>query len=1137
MKLKQIKVSGFKSFADKTIFDFDVPLTAVVGPNGCGKSNIVDAFRFCLGEHSAKSIRGDKMLDVIFSGSEKRKPLSLAEVTLVFCNEKGILPIDYSEVSVTRRIFRSGESQYLINKNEVRLKDIESLFWNTGLGKDAFSIFEQGKIDEIIYQTPHERRYIFEEAAGVLRFKQRRKEMLKRMESVDANLLRAQDIHQLCVKHKETLEKQAHVAKIFEEKRNRLIALEKHHLFLKWSEVNNLNIEGKEKIKILEDSKEDLLKKMQGALEVLEAQKNTYKSQEEQYLLQKEALSAKKNLKVLKNQEMKSQLLQKEDLALREKNYEQKYSELKEKKNLNLKKFIDEKKENFVSSEEFEKVEVLFKESKEILWDKKKKQADLKNEMRYLQDLRLNLVKEESSFKSFIQELTFKIKALKEKNEFLTTDKVNILEQIKEINEVEKQKKEAFDQLSLKVSLFQEQIHLLDKEIMAIQKEIFLMQEEEREFQKKINELNTKLKFLNNLKTDFEGISKASKRLLQESKIKTSPLFGKLKPLYEQIKPKKGLEELFIFSMRFYEDTLVVKDDEDLELVKNFVSKEKLKGFSLLALNEKEPKDIFYSHFSASFTKIKDNIIQDSYGVLFYVDQSEKNPFLREVELKNIQESLDKDIPLLKQKQLAIQEKLRLFEDKKAEKMQNDKSLRQLEMRLVEVNFGLQSAINDGKKAADTIKKIEHDLLDNTHKLSTFEITLKDKQKELETYFTKIHEKAHQFDVIEKDIKGLESIILEKEEKAKEVETHYKKLQESLFRAKQLEEIFNASNKELEFLVSQLKEEKESILEKKTLTETSIKNLDEEIKSIESFLEKMEMDAKEKKAKLEQFFNTIKIKENEHLKIDYSLKESQDRLHQLELNLKESEILLKTYKQTADSEYKKDIQDLILDEPLTLSAVQNHINQLKAETLEFSNVNMGAIEEFQRQKEQEEILNSQLQDLRNSKDELYDILKKLDDESRKIFSETFSKIRQNFKKNFEILFQGGSADLIFIEGEDLLDAGIEIQAKPPGKQMRSISLLSGGEKCLTSLSLLFALFEVRPAAFCILDEVDAPLDEVNVEKFVRIIKQFALNTQFIVVTHNKRTMKAADKLIGISMEEKGVSKPLTLAFEREEILC
>ena len=218
MRLKRLIISGFKSFAEKTIFEFNAPLTAIVGPNGCGKSNIVDAFRWVMGEQSAKSIRGDKMLDVIFSGTEKRKPLSVAEVTLEFSNEEGKLPLDYQEVSITRRVFRSGESQYLINKNEVRLKDIESLFWDTGLGKDAFCIFEQGKIDEVINQSPLERRSIFEEASGVLRFKQRRKETLKRMEAISHNLMRASDIHQMVLKHKDTLEKQAEVAKVFETK-------------------------------------------------------------------------------------------------------------------------------------------------------------------------------------------------------------------------------------------------------------------------------------------------------------------------------------------------------------------------------------------------------------------------------------------------------------------------------------------------------------------------------------------------------------------------------------------------------------------------------------------------------------------------------------------------------------------------------------------------------------------------------------------------------------------------------------------------------------------------------------------------------------------------------------------------------
>jgi chromosome segregation protein len=1136
MKLKQLIISGFKSFAEKTIFEFDKPLTAIVGPNGCGKSNIVDAFRWVMGEQSARSIRGDKMLDVIFSGSEKRKALSVAEVSLVFSNEKGILPIDYQEVCITRRIYRSGESQYLINKNEVRLKDIESLFWDTGLGKDAFCIFEQGKIDEVINQTPLERRGIFEEASGILRFKQRRKETLKRMEAINANLTRASDIYQMVVKHKDTLEKQAEVAKIFEVKKRRLLSLEKHLLFLKWQQANKKNLSDNKK---LQDTAQEITKiecKRGESLLKLEEDKTSIEKQENEIKTLKETFFEKKNLKNLKTQELKSIEEQKDDIKSRTKLYELKLAELKEKKAKNLKQFVENQKETFVSTEDFQKVESSLKDSQKVVWEKRKVQADYKNEQKILQEDRIKLINEESKLKGRLQEIKLSLKTSEERFNYLNIDKTKLFKQQEEQTLIESEKKKAFEVLNKEVSSKQKEVASIDAEIQILTKAIKEFHDKERELQKKQGELLAKKKFLNNLKLDFEGVSKASKRLMQESKQTKSELFGLIKPLYELVKPKKGQENAFAFAMRLYEDTLVV-DEANFEKVINYAKREKLKGFSIIGSCEKDVKTFFASYFTNSFEVIEEGVLKDLQGVVFFCDQSEKNPFLREVELQKVDEELLLVDTAVKAQEAVTKEKVLALEETKAKKNETDKALRQLEMKLVEVNFALQRAIGDKKRLDEQLQKIEKEIQENSLKIENFQKDLLGWSKNEEAISKNIEEKNKRYESLEIEIKSLDEVLQKVEIDFRQVELEFKKLQESRFRHKQLEELFNASNKEHEFLQKQLSEEKESILLKTEALEKSLQLLLEEKKSLDDDLVSFEANLALKVKAKDEFFLVFKNKEEALKKIDEELKVFQNQYHRLELILVETQSQLKSYHENALNEYQEDVQALNLKEEGSVLSLQNEINELKVDALNYANVNLGAIEEFEKQKEQEKLLREQLQDLTASKEEILEILKKLDNESRKLFIDTFQKIRENFKKNFQILFQGGMADLVFVEGQDPLEAGIEIQVQPPGKQMRSIVLLSGGEKCLTSLALLFALFEVKPSAFCLLDEVDAPLDEVNVEKFTRIIQQFAKDTQFVVVTHNKRTMKAADVLLGVSMEEKGVSKLLALAFEKEEVLC
>lgn len=1136
MRLKQLIISGFKSFAEKTVFEFEHELTCIVGPNGCGKSNIVDAFRWVMGEQSARSIRGDKMVDLIFAGSDKRKALNMAEVTLVFDNKTRYLPIEYQEVAITRRVFRSGESTYLINKNEVRLKDIETLFWDTGLGRDAFCIFEQGKIDYIINESPQERRSIFEEVAGVLRFKLRRKETLKRIELVEANLERARDIYQMVLKHTETLGKQAEEAKEFAQKKERITQLEKELLYLKWQAFAKKIEDENQKKRAIEKSKvnlEDLVKQKESRILLT---KTTLQKEEDDLKKLSETLFTYKEKKNSTLAEIKHLETQKQDLLTREKNFEWKSKELKEKKSRNLQTFIESQKEHYIPIASIQEVEVGYKKEEELLWQIKHTLQERKVEQKNLQDERLKMAQEDNKLKGKLQEIKLEMKTSEERKRYIEQDLSKLQKQKEELTLLEKDKTTQFNEESLLIDEKQKELKMGDDLIQSLKACLIEESRQERELQKRLSEIQAKLKVLKTLKMDFEGSSKAHKRLMQESKNHQSLIYQHLVPLYEAVKINEGDAKSFSFAMRLYEDTLVAPSEEALKNVINFAQKEKLKGFSVVY-----GSDHFFDNLKkdskVSFKEIKEGVIQDKLGVLFYLDQLEKSPFLREVEIEHLQQDLALLNQEWNQKRSEISKKEAHLEELQARRSLQDKALRLLEMKQVEVNATLQRAIVDKKRVEELLfkalqeqKKLNLHIEDASGKILNW-------HKDEEQLSITAKEKQIQFDHLEKEILTLQEKHQEQESIFKKIELEYKVMQENKQRLKQLEALFNASNVEHESQEKYLLEEKQFILLKQEEIEKSRTLQEEERKKIDLLLEAVETQNLDLKKRVEGLFKDLKEIESKKLKDEQLLKLEESALHKVELHLKELETEQKAYLVEAKESFDLHLESYKVEDSTSLNSTLTTLTSLKEELLQYTHVNLGAIEEYERQKAQESHLKLQLEDLNFSKNELLEILKSLDGESRKMFLETFEKVRSNFQKNFQILFQGGKADLHFEGSNDPLLAGVEISAEPPGKQMRSINLLSGGEKCLTSLALLFALFEVKPSAFCLLDEVDAPLDEVNVEKFTRIIQQFSKDVQFIVVTHNKRTMQSAQKLIGVSMEEKGVSKLLTLAFEKEECLC
>ncbi|MBJ7449230.1 MAG: chromosome segregation protein SMC [Parachlamydiales bacterium] len=1175
MRLKRLKIFGFKSFAKAVSLEFHEGITAIVGPNGCGKSNIVDAFRWVLGEQSAKSIRGDKMVDVIFSGTSSRKPLNLAEVALSFTNEDGKLPIDYNEVDICRKVFRSGESEFYINNNQVRLKDIDSLFWDTGVGKDAYCIFEQGKIEEIITSSPMERRAIFEEPAGINRFKMRKKETLRKLDQVDVNLSRAKDIASEVTKQRETAEQQAAEAKLYKQNKQSLELVEKA-LFVakidchtqKFNAANERleqlknSLDQKETEKsstelLLTCLKEELAVKEMG-VEELGQGVHTAKSALECARLE----NANNIEKTAKN----AQRVQKinEDISFIE---TRRGSGLKE---------VEEQKEHFADIDErCQKAKEIFLQAQEQMQKAQNSVNAMRDTVKKAADERLLSVQRENSVLAQLREVRFTNERLDERQSKLVDQKKVLADRLVILDQTEKERQKSVIDLSGESQTKKQELAALEDTLAVLQKDLIKIQEEHKALFQMRSEGLGREKALLKLKEEMEGMTVGTKRLLQEAKKASSPLHKKIRPLYEMVDAIDDKRQAFATALLPYTQTLVVETIEDAQIVFAFAEQHKLKDFSVFCLNHVDDKKVatpqlghallakkegskLLRHFAHGVEVVNalrqewqrgkamgDLLIDENQGyvdnknVYFLSSRVESNAFSRESELKSLLTQLQELAEQILEKEKNIETITHKRNEGHNRRLELDKAHRLQEMRLVEANFHLQQTLSEKEKnKKDQERLIAEEVQLKTERAKTQDLVAAAEKKAKEANISR--ESANEnFIKLEKELEVLVKDQADKEGDYRTKSHDYRRLEEDRQSFLSKQRIFKAKDEENEREQKRLKEELlaltqelTALSEEKDRLQHHLRQCEEQFKTKDISYQALRSAYLAEKEKLEETEKEIASKQA-------GFKEESTAFHKCELAKVQETTTLEALKKALIEQYQLEYE--VAKEELgeineEIDVLEKRLRSFRKEIEKAGNINLASIEEYDRLKEREQFLDQQIGDLTTSKDELLHIINELDRESRGLFAEVFAKIRANFKKNFQLLFQGGEADLTLTESDDLLEAGIEISAKPPGKQMRAITLLSGGEKCLTAMALLFAIFEVKPSAFCILDEVDAPLDETNVDRLTNMLRQFVEKTQFIVITHNKRTMAVADRLFGISMEEKGVSQVLSLELQSAESL-
>lgn len=1178
MRLKRLEILGFKSFADKTKLVFDPGITAVVGPNGCGKSNIADAFRWVMGEQSAKSMRGSKMPDVIFAGTTHRKPLNFAEVTITLTDINGQLPVDYDEVSITRRLHRSGDSEYFINRHLVRLKDVQSLFLDSGMGKDAYSIFEQGEIDRVINLPPLERRYIFEEAAGILRFLQRKKEALRKLEQADLNVTRIKDIHQEVERQIIVLEEQAEKARQYQENKRLLEELEKTLLVTKWDLLYAKLQDNRGKAAVQDKHIQSTNSQIESLQSQLLEAKQALAEAEKVLRHRGEEVFKVRSAKEIQSKEKQSNEERLKELVAKEKRWQHELESMSEKHSQRAeeRKAIQSAQKEL--DERFAELEKLIVQQREKVRKIDEELTKQKNQHQIKQKEWLRLLQIENQCESEIKQTSVRFENANERYARMQGRKEQLAQDLVELIAQSEDKKKQFDEASRAIEGQKGLFASMENDLRSISEEMEKTQEQIDLIYQEISEGKARQKALQRLRADMEGFSAGGKRLLQEAANSEGPLYKKLKVLYEYFVPQKGSEMALAAVMKTYSQTLVVESEDDFAAVVDYAKKHKIKDISLLCLEaiakikstkastrklqdgwvplainvlenelsrhflqgvylDKESQPVLDAIKDSSGMEVwmADGAYVDRRSVVFYAGQGENNVFLREAELK----ALEKKLLASEEEKLQLDTVLRAIQQKRnqlqADRSELDKTIRRAEMRLVELNFAAKKAIADIEKLRAEENTVVNELKGMAKVIAEFSASLESlkkqhaKAKEATSAAQSLSEELNAaLDKLTGDMKLQGNDLREKEMALQQTRDEVRKQAHGLhvLEVKDLESEQQAKRMEDEIemgrvLQSQFALKKSEVTKLLQEVEHNLADavyacteLEQQVAMRKSALEHLEGKINEKR-------HTLKKHETDRNQVGIHAAQLESNHQTLENDLRERFQLTVEAARTACGPAEK-----------TIDQIEKQMRALKQQIEGAGNINMTSIEECDKHKTRYTFLNQQIDDLNVSKQELVEIITQLDGESRKIFLETFEKISVNFKKNFQILFNGGEADLQFTESADVLEAGIEIIAKPPGKQMRSINLLSGGEKCLTAMALLFAIFEVRPAPFCILDEIDAPLDDTNVERFVNIVQQFVDRCQFIIITHNKRTMAIADILFGVSMEERGVSKLLCMDFAK-----
>lgn len=1178
--LKRIEIAGFKSFADKTVIDFENSVTAVVGPNGSGKSNITEAIRWVLGEQSAKSLRGGKMPDIIFAGSDSRKPLNVAEVTVILDNTDHYLPLDYNEISVTRRYRRTGESDFYINKQPCRLKDIQELFLDSGLGKESFSIISQGKVEAIFSSKPEDRRGIFEEAAGVLKYKQRKKKAEQKLFEAEDNLSRVQDIIHELQEQLVPLATQSETAKKFLQLKEELTQTD---IALMITEIKAAKKEWEEKQAQLTQFNQELATlaaQIQTQEKVLSEKRkqNVQKDQQiekgQQTLLalserlkqtegQKDVLLERTKHTQKSTQEYQTSLAEAQKKVTQFEKLQEKYAKEAAEKKIEIQEAQSQLMKTQQELEKYQKsTKELLAELRDQYVDLMQEQANVGNELKYLE-------------RQYLQETSKSKQTLAKQSEVEAS--------VAELSAQQKVLSEKQGQLQLALTKNKNELEAVQTNGKKFHEQLTKEQPKMYQLMNQVQQLRARQKSLQEIQENYFGFYQGVRLVLQHKQ----QLSGIVGAVAELIDVPASFTLAIETALGGAAQHVIVETEKDARQAITYLKQQKGGRATFLPLTTIKPRQLpahILSQVEAvdgflgiaseqvTFPEKIQTVVHNLLGTIFLAkDLASANAIAQTLGYQYRVVSLEGDVmnaggsmtggankrgnqgSLFSQNQ-ELKQLTAEYEQADQQLQKKEKQVQELQEEVAVLTQKQETLRNQNEQLRFEEQEIINQLQMITNDLTRFEkekqlshFETKELQQFIETYQKQKAElTAKQKDIeqqrqqIDEEIKSLNQESDQMEEKRTQIQA--RKAQEQAALAV-LKEQFNHLQIQLRGARVQKNEalERQNGLEQQLamltadftdhgVTEESlakqINDLSQQREELKTELAEMRTQRESLQKEIDQLDSVIAEKNRQQ-------KQQLAEQSKLEVQKNRSEMLLDNQLSYLQTEYHISFEKAVMDyeETTEVESSRTKVALLKEQIEDLGPVNLNSIEQFEQVNERHTFLTTQRDDLLSAKNQLFETMEEMDEEVRTRFKEVFEAIRKEFKVVFPNMFGGGRAELVLTDPADLLKTGIEIEVQPPGKKLQSLSLLSGGERALTAIALLFSIICVCPVPFCILDEVEAALDEANVKRFGRYLSDFQDDTQFIVVTHRKGTMVAADVLYGVTMQESGVSKIVSVRME------
>jgi len=1178
---------GFKSFADRIEIEFDKGITAIVGPNGSGKSNVSDAIRWVLGEQSAKSLRGSKMEDIIFSGTQQRNPLGFAEVSLTLDNSDHALPVDFTEVTITRRLFRSGESEYYINRSSCRLKDIIELFMDTGVGKEGYSIIGQGRIEEILSSQPENRRLVFEEAAGIVKYKARKQEAERKLENTQENMIRVEDILREIEHQLGPLEEQSRVAKEYLSLRDKLKFYDLNRFIVEYDSHKKKIDKIRESVVLLE---QDIKNHRQSIIEQ-EAKGNELNDQliqldneiqsirDNRYGILNEIEKLKGTIQVV--QERIVQLDRERSRLEQELEWERESIVGKEKEKANVLDKLNDKKEglnnSLSKSAELEaKLEEIQKQLSASQLEAQQKKDRVMEIWKALSEAKNNITK----FQTLKANLEEQKRQADQQLEELKKNKLSIINEYEAINENIKN-------INQKITAKSEEKAVLEQKIASLEQGLKDLDNKLQQQNQQLEGMKSRLNLLAEMSNAYEGYQKSVRSILLACQNNPSIRERVCGVVAELIDVPKKYEVAIETALGSSLQHIVTYNEHDAKYIIEFLRQRKLGRATFLPISSIKGRDLY--NYEKAVLSMEGCLGR---GVdLIKFDDKYKEIFNNLLGRVVITENLDQAIEIARKFSYSFRI-VTLEGDvvntggsmtggslskRSTGIIGRSREIDELKGGITQLTGKMKVNIEKRKAQMEEYTQIRESRRRLSSEIHELEIEIAAQKEHLEAIRVQIEKGDRETQSLEQakvkldqDIKALIQSIEEQENIIEGLEIQNKDAQtlvdntdssiESISREKATidQEITN-----IKIEIAGLKHEISSLEEKLDQLDRDIvnhqKNIEnksnqiqensvsvekykEEIVGYKNKIENLEIKAREEDALLTEKQSVKEKLSDKITNIDKRIKELtaviediRTQKHSMDVQLSRAEVEIENIQNNVWEEYEVSYAQALKyrDENLTISQIRKEIQHIKRRINKLGNININAIEEYKQVKERYDFLTKQKDDLVKAKENLQGIIKDITSTMETKFKEEFDIINKHFSRVFTQLFGGGRAELVLEDADNVLTSGIEIVAQPPGKKLQSISLLSGGEKALTAISILFAILEHKPAPFCVLDEIDAALDESNVQSFGQYLRKFSERTQFVLITHRRGTMENSDVLYGVAMEEKGVSRMVSVRLEDE----